>query len=81
MDRQEMQQFVSRLKQRLSRETPQPMLVYGRRAVKAPGFSLTELADAGLDQNAARELGLPIDTERMSSLGANVASLAEFLKR
>jgi ribosomal protein L13E len=81
MDRQEMQQLVSRLKQRLSREMPQPMLVYGRRAVKAPGFSLAELADAGLDHDAARDLGLPIDSERMSSLGANVEALMEFLKR
>jgi ribosomal protein L13E len=81
MDRQEMQQLVGKLKRRLSRELPQPMLVYGRRAVKAPGFSLTELAEAGLDQSSAGHLGLPVDNTRMSSLGANVDALVEFLKR
>ena len=66
---------------RFDRRPPQPMLVYGRRAVPAAGFSLGELAEAGLDEEAARRMGLPVDASRLSSLGSNVASLQEFLKR
>lgn len=81
MDRQEIQQLVDKLKRRFSRELPEPVLIYGRRAVKAPGFSLAELTDAGLDEASAVELGIKVDRQRMNSIGSNVDALLEFLKR
>lgn len=81
MDKQETQSMFARLRSRFARKAPAAMLVYGRRAVRAPGFSLAELDDAGISADLARELGIPVDSERMSSLGANVETLKTYLRR
>jgi ribosomal protein L13E len=81
MDRQEIQNVFTRLLSRFARTAPRAMLIYGRRAVPAPGFSLAEIEEAGLGQDRARELGILVDTARMSSLGANVEALKDYLKR
>jgi ribosomal protein L13E len=81
MDRQETQSILTRLRNRFARTTPEAMLVYGRRAVRAPGFSLAELADAGISMERARELSIAVDMARMSSLGANVDALRTYLKK
>jgi len=80
MDRQDTRAILNKLTARFRRAAPTPHTIYGRRAVPAPGFSLAEIAEAGLSEIAARSLGLPVDSERKSSLGANVESLRAFLK-
>lgn len=80
MDKQGYQALVDRLRERLRSDAPRPMLVYGRRLAPAAGFSLTELDEAGLTEAEARGLGLPVDAERMSSLGTNVENLKRFLR-
>lgn len=79
MDKQRIQHVADKLAARLDRRPPQPMLVYGRRLAPAAGFSLVELADAGLTPEQAAALGLPVDKERMSSLGTNVENLKQFV--
>ena len=79
MDKQRIQHAADKLTARLDRRPPQPMLVYGRRLAPASGFSLNELKEAGLTADSAAGLGLPVDSERMSSLGANVEALRRFL--
>ena len=79
MDKQETHSLIARYRKRLDRGAPQPLLIYGRRTAPAAGFSLLELEDAGISRNAATEFGLKVDTERMSSLGANVENLKTFL--
>ncbi len=81
MDKQDVQSWLDGLRRRFARRPPRPMLVYGRRAAPAPGFSPAELAEAGLDEEQARALGLPVDSSRLSSLGSNVSRLREFLRR
>lgn len=81
IDRQFGHNLLDRLLARFDRSLPQAILVYGRRAVPAPGFSLTELADAELTEARARELQIPIDTVRTNSIGANVESLRRYLDR
>ena len=81
MDRQTLRGFLQRLAGRFDRRPPRPFTIYGRRAVPAAGFSPAELADAGLDEDSARGLGLPVDLSRMSALGSNIEQLREFLKR
>lgn len=81
MDRQETQSMLARLLRRFARAAPEAVLVYGRRAIPAPGFSLAELDEAGISAERARELGIPVDGARMSSLGANVDSLKRYLER
>ncbi|MCI0352882.1 MAG: ribosomal protein L13e [Acidobacteriales bacterium] len=81
MDRQETQGMLARLLSRFSRTSPQAMLIYGRRAVPAPGFSLAELEEAGISAENARHLGISVDVKRMSSLGANVDALKTHLKK
>jgi ribosomal protein L13E len=79
MDKQETHNLIARLLKRLDRSAPQPLLIYGRRTAPAAGFSLAEIAEAGLSQDAALKLGLKVDAERMSSLGTNVENLHRFL--
>lgn len=79
MDKQKLQSVADKMRARLDRRPPQPMLVYGRRLAPAAGFSLVELADAGLTPEEAAGLGLPVDKERMSSLGANIEALRRFI--
>jgi ribosomal protein L13E len=81
MDRQETQSLLARLLRRFARTEPQAILVYGRRSVPAPGFSLAELEEANISPERARELGIPVDGKRMSSLGANVDALKSYMKR
>ena len=56
-----------------------PIDFVGRRAEAslAAGYSLLELERAGLSLEKARELGIPIDTERTSGVGANVLRLRQ----
>lgn len=75
------QSMLARWLRRFARGAPQAMLIYGRRAVPAPGFSLTELEEAGITRDRARELGIQVDADRMSSLGANVDALKTYLKK
>ncbi len=81
MDRQSFHSLIGRILQRFDRRPPRPVLVYGRRVAPAAGFSPAELAEAGLDETAARNLGLPVDASRMSALGSNVSPLRDFLRR
>ena len=81
MDKQRTQFVADKVKDRLDRRSPRPMLVYGRRLAPAAGFSPAELADAGLSANEATRLGLPVDAGRMSSLGNNVENLKRYLIR
>ena len=39
------------------------------------GFSLTELANAGLNKQDAKKIGIPLDLKRKSAHDANVATL------
>lgn len=52
-----------------------PLLVQGREVARASGYSLLELERAGLSVAAARALGIPVDSGRNSSIGANVMQL------
>lgn len=81
MDKQDLQSWLDGLRRRFQRRPPQPLLIYGRRAARAAGFSPAELAEAGLDQQQARRFGLPVDSSRLSSLGSNVSRLREYLRR
>ena len=58
-----------------------PIDLVGRRAeaTLAAGYSLLELERAGLTPEQGRELGIPIDTERMSGIGANVLRLRHLM--
>ena len=54
-----------------------PIDLVGRRgaAILARGYSPVELQRAGVTIERARELGIPIDVERTSGIGANVIRL------
>jgi ribosomal protein L13E len=54
-----------------------PIEIVGRKAdaTLAKGYSPLELERAGLTVTRARELGLPVDPERASGVGANVMRL------
>jgi ribosomal protein L13E len=54
-----------------------PIDLVGRKAeaTLAKGYSSLELERAGLTIRRARELGLPVDPERTSGVGANVLRL------
>lgn len=80
MDKQDLRNLFDAVRRRLDRRPPRPGLVYGRREAPAAGFSLSELADAGLDEDSARRLGLPVDPARLTSLGSNVCRLREFIR-
>ena len=47
------------------------------RVVPAAGFSLSELDDAGINLDAAEQLGLPIDIVRVGAYGPNVTVLRD----
>lgn len=81
MDKQGLQTLFAKWRRRFDRTPPSALLIYGRRAAPAAGFSLPELAEAGLDPERARALGMNVDPARMSSLGANVENLKRFLER
>ena len=54
-----------------------PIDLVGRRAqaILASGYSLLELRRADLTLEQARALGIPVDVERTSGVGANVLRL------
>ena len=81
IDRQQAQSWLSAVRRRFRKSPPQAMLIYGRRSVPAPGFSLGELLEARVSVEQARVLGLLVDEQRMSSIGANVQALEEFIRR
>ena len=58
-----------------------PIDLVGRRAeaTLAAGYSLLELERAGLTLEKARELHIPIDTERTTGVGANVLRLWQLM--
>jgi ribosomal protein L13E len=80
MDKQDLKSLLQSVRARFDKRLPKPMLVYGRRLAPAQGFSRGELEQACLDENAAIQLGIPVDASRMSSLGNNVDALKQFLK-
>jgi ribosomal protein L13E len=44
------------------------------------GFSLSELDDAGINMEAAEQLGLPVDAARIGAYGPNVSALREYVR-
>ena len=58
-----------------------PIDLVGRKAdaTLAKGYSSLELERCGLTLRRARELGLPVDAERVSGVGANVLRLRRLL--
>jgi ribosomal protein L13E len=44
------------------------------------GFSLSELDDAGTNQQVAERLGLPVDAARIGAYSANVSALRDFVR-
>ena len=58
-----------------------PIDLVGRKAdaTLAKGSSSLELERCGLTLRRARELGLPVDAERVSGVGANVLRLRRLL--
>jgi len=58
-----------------------PIELVGRRPqpVRATGYSPLELERAGLTVEKGRALGIPIDTERTTGVGANVLRLRELI--
>ena len=58
-----------------------PIDLVGRRAqaTLAAGYSLLELARAGLTLEQGGALGIPIDTARTSGVGANVMRLRQLI--
>jgi ribosomal protein L13E len=80
MDKQDLKSLLGKISARFDKNLPKPMLVYGRRLAPAQGFSRGELEQAGLDDETAAQLGIAVDSSRMSSLGNNVTALKQFLK-
>ena len=60
-----------------------PIDLVGRRADATParGYSPLELERAGLTTEKARELGIPIDPDRTTGIGANVLRLRQLAAR
>jgi ribosomal protein L13E len=52
-----------------------PIVPHGKTVVRARGYSLLELERAGLSAADAERLGIPVETERNSLVGANVMQL------
>jgi ribosomal protein L13E len=50
------------------------------RVVPVIGFSLSELDDAGINIEAAEQLGLPVDVVRVGTYGPNVSALRDFVR-
>jgi ribosomal protein L13E len=63
------------------RRPPRPVAVSGPdRVVPVIGFSLSELDDAGINLEAAEQLGLPVDVVRVGTYGPNVFALRDFVR-
>jgi len=52
-----------------------PVTLAGKSVVRAKGYSLLELERAGLTEEDADRLGLPVDEDRKSMVGSNVMQL------
>lgn len=52
-----------------------PVRIVGRHVAQTSGYSLLEIARAGLTVDEARRLGIPIEAERASAVGCNVLQL------
>ena len=52
-----------------------PRATAGREVSFAEGYSLLELERAGISEDQAISVGLPIDRARLSAIGANVMQL------
>ena len=60
---------------------PRPVAPSGaNRVLPAVGFSLSELNDAGINLEAAEQLGLPVDAVRIGAYGPNVSVLRDFVR-
>lgn len=57
-----------------------PVQTNGREASFSGGYSLLELERAGLSENDAQELSIPVDRSRLSALGSNVMQLEKLRK-
>jgi ribosomal protein L13E len=63
------------------RRPPRPVYPSGaKRVLPAIGFSLSELDDAGINMEAAEQLGLPVDVARIGAYGPNVSALREYIR-
>ena len=63
------------------RRPPRPVALSGaNRVVPVVGFSLSELDDAGINLEAAEQLGLPVDVIRVGTYGPNVSALRDFVR-
>ena len=63
------------------RRPPRPVAFSGPdRVVPVIGFSLSELDDAGINLEAAEQLGLPVDVVRVGTYGPNVSVLRDFVR-
>ena len=63
------------------RRPPRPVALSGpNRVVPVIGFSLSELDDAGINIEAAEQLGLPVDVVRVGTYGPNVSALRDFVR-
>jgi len=63
------------------RPPPWPVAPAGaNRVLPVVGFSLSELDDAGIDQQVAERLGLPVDTARIGAYRDNVSALRDFVR-
>ena len=81
-DKRDWQQFFE-IAQRpwRRRRPPRPVApAPGNRVLPVAGFSLSELDDAGINLEAAEQLGLPIDAVRVGVYGPNVSALREFAR-
>jgi len=80
MDKQDTRAILQKITARFDRSVPVAQNLYGRRTVAAAGFSLQELAEAGISQQQAESLGIAVDIQRLNALGSNIESLRNFLK-
>ena len=53
----------------------EPVTLAGKSIVRAKGYSLLELERAGLTQQDANRLGLPLDADRKTMVGSTVMQL------
>jgi ribosomal protein L13E len=57
-----------------------PIVPRGKSVVRAPGYSPLELERAGLSVPDAERLGIPVEVERRSMIGANVMQLRRLVR-
>ena len=79
--KQDWEQFYELAQRRWQRYPPPwPVTRSGaNRLLPVVGFSLTELDDAGINQQVAERLGLPVDVVRIGAYSAHVSALRDFI--